>query len=337
MASRYDAVGLRWLRTAAAALLSVVGVAARAQPAMVATSPGLFEYHSGFWLNLHHLLYEQARARRGLDTSRAIVRAALADTSGIGRLTQAQRQAWDAALRYYEAHLAARDVLDRDMARLKTALGDRNDAPTLGDAPVGDSLRVVLDGAAPAYRAVWWARHDAGNRAWVAMLAPQVATHGAALARELTRIFATRWSGFLIRLDASAYANWAGAYTTMYPDRITVATRDPDYGGTSALEMVFHESLHTMDDSLRVALQAAAERRGRQLPGDFTHAVIFFTAGEVTRRRVPGYEPYAARLGIWRRGTFPTYLPILREHWLPWIEGRTTFDAAVDGMARALP
>ena len=321
-----------------AAVMPPAGAAAlRAQPAVVATSPGLFEYHSAFWVNLHHLLYEQARARLGLDTTRAIVRAAAADTGDIDRLTPDERRAWDAALRYYAEHLAARDVLERDMAALKAALGDRENAPTLAGAPIDDSLRLILEHAAPAYRAIWWPRHDGGNRAWVAAIAPLVAAHGASMARRLARIFASPWDEFLIRVDASAYANWAGAYTTNHPDRITVATRDPDYTGLSGVEMVFHETLHTMDDSVRAALQAAAARHGKRLPRDLTHAVVFFTAGEVARREVPGYEPYAGRLGIWSRGAYPTYLPILRAHWLPWIDGHTTFTAAVDGIAAALP
>src|SRR5581483_10741948 len=53
----------------------------------VAVSPGLFEYHSAFWVNLHHFLYEQARARGGFDRGRAIVAQASADTAGIDALS----------------------------------------------------------------------------------------------------------------------------------------------------------------------------------------------------------------------------------------------------------
>ena len=57
------------------------------------------------------------------------------------------------------------------------------------------------------------------------------------------------------------------------------------------------------------------------MPPDLTHAIIFYSAGEVTRDQVPGYQPYAERLGIWSRGIYPTLLPLLRVHWQPWIEG----------------
>ena len=84
-------------------------------------------------------------------------------------------------------------------------------------------------------------------------MAPRVATHGAALSRELARIFNVPWSPFPIRVDVSVYSSWAGAYTTLYPDRITVAWKDTMYANMSGLEMLFHEAMHTMDDSVRRA------------------------------------------------------------------------------------
>ena len=317
-----------------------------AQTPIVAVSPGLFEYHSAFWVNLHHLLYEQARALEGLDSGRVIVGQALRDTAGIEGLTAGERMAWDLALRYYRRHLARHDVLERDMAAIKAALGDRENAPALdrllvrANSFADDSLRMVLDAAAPAYRRAWWSRHDQGNRAWIAGMRARVDRHGPALARELARIFHIPWSDFLIRVDASAYANWSGAYTTNYPDRITVATTDSDYAGSSGLEMLFHESLHTLDDSVRTALARAAKAHGTRVPPDLVHAMIFFTAGEVTRRELsaesPHYLPTAERLGIWQRGGFPRHLPLLRRLWLPWIEGRSSFTAAIDSIAGAL-
>jgi hypothetical protein len=95
--------------------------------------------------------------------------------------------------------------------------------------------------------------------------------------------------------------------------------------------------MHTLDDSVRSGLTAAAAREGKRLPPDFVHAMIFFTAGEVTRRQFPGYVSFAEAAGIWERGGFPRYLPSLRENWLPWIEGRSTFADAITRLAAALP
>src|ERR671932_2770716 len=73
----------------------------------VAVAGRLFAFHSGMWVNLHHFLYATARARIRRDSTHA----ALADTLGLGARSADERRAWDAALAYYAADLAGRDLL----------------------------------------------------------------------------------------------------------------------------------------------------------------------------------------------------------------------------------
>ena len=322
---------------AATAAVALGAPAVRAQSSRVGTSPGLFEYHSAFWVNLHHFLYERARGLNGYDKGRAIVAAAVADTAGVERLDAAERRAWAEALEYYRVHLAPHDLLERDMAGIKAALGDRENQPTLDGASIDDSLRLVLESVAPSYRRIWWPRHDAANRRWIAVTVPLIAAHGDTMARLVSLDFHVPWSTFLIRVDASAYSSWAGAYTTVYPDRITIASLDSSYLGSPAVEMLFHESLHTLTDSVDAALTAAAVRQGKRLPGDLVHAMIFYTAGDAAQRAMPGYQPYAYRLGIWSRGAFPGYLPDLRANWQPFLDGVAGFAESIDRVVAGLP
>src|SRR5690349_13960251 len=207
---------------------------------LVASFAPLFEFHSGFWLNLHYFLYTIGRAQLGLDAGRGNVAIVRGDTSGLGALTPDQRRGFDRAVTYYLHRVAPADVFDRRMIEIKTTLGDLEDAPSLRPSSLPDSLIDALTAAAPAYRARWWARHDASNRAWATAILTRLATHGNALAREITAAFQEQWA-FPIRVDLSAYSSWAGAYTSLYPDRISISTLDPDYHDSSALEMIFHE------------------------------------------------------------------------------------------------
>lgn len=317
---------------------TVVSARGQAPSSLVATDPPFFEFHSGFWLNLHHFLYTLARARLGLDSGRHNVSLVRADTMGLDALSPSLRLPFNDALAYYERHLARLDVFDRRMLAIKTRLGDLEDSISLNTDALPDSLAPVLDSAAPAYRAVWWPRHDAANRAWAAAIMPLLTRHGPALAQAVTSAFRERWSPFLIRVDLSAYASWAGAYTSLYPDRITVSTLDPDYRDDSALEMLFHESLHTYSDSLALALANAAAKVPVSLPRDLLHAMIFYTAGALTKRELgPSYVPYAFRLGIWSRGHFPEYLPLLEDEWQPYLDGQRSFDVAIAAIVRRLP
>ena len=321
-------------------LLAATSVSALAQsrPGLVGSFPPLFELHSGFWLNLHHFLYTLARARLGLDSGRRNVAIVRGDTVGLGALPPQLRVGLNDALAYYEHRLAPLDVFDRRMLAIKTKLGDLEDSTSLPSHAVEDSVSAMLSAAAPAYRALWWPRHDRANRAWAAEIMPLLTKHGPALARAVTSAFHEEWSPFLIRVDLSAYASWAGAYTSLYPDRITVSTLDPDYRDGSALEMLFHESLHTYSDSVADALANGAAKAHVSVPRDFVHAMIFYTAGLLTQRELGAdYVPYAFRLGIWKRGRFPEYLPLLDAEWRPYLDGHRSFDDAIAKLVKWLP
>jgi hypothetical protein len=298
-------------------------------PSRVAVAPGLFEFHSGFWINLHHFLYVQARARKRYpDSRRRAVAAAPSDTVGFGALPTEQRRGWESALAYYEHELAPRDaLLDSLMPPIKNRLGELEDVPSLAGSGLDTALVAALEQAAPAYRALWWPRHDAANRAWIRSMLPLLDRYGTSIARGVSDAFRTPWQGPL-RVDVTAYANWAGAYTTEHPSRITISSLDPEGTGTLGLEGLFHESLHTMEDSIASALHAAGRARGKEVPYGVNHALIFYTAGEVTRRVVGTHTPYAITTGLWER-SWPRYLPILRARWQPWLDGHTSFSDAI--------
>lgn len=101
--------------------------------------------------------------------------------------------------------------------------------------------------------------------------------------------------------------------------------------------MLFHEALHTYTDSVDSALKSAAVRQHATVPLDLVHALIFYTAGELTRRELgtsEAYVLYAQRFGIWTRGAFPRYLPIVRDEWQPYLDGRRSFADAIDAIVR---
>ncbi len=92
---------------------------------------------------------------------------------------------------------------------------------------------------------------------------------------------------------------------------------------------MFHEVLHTMSRTLFDSTQAAFRARGKLMPRNVTHPFIFYTAGELTRRAFPGHVPFADAAGMWSGNPdFARMLPLLRAHWQPHIEGRTSLSDA---------
>lgn len=297
--------------------------------------PGLFAFHSNFWLNLHHFLYVTARARKGLDARRPAVTSALADTAGFGALGESDRNEWEAAVAYYDSAMASRDVLfDSGMVTINNRLAGADSATSLRASGLDPSLVATLERAAPVYRRLWWPRHDSANRAWSSRMLSLLEQHGDSMTAWESRVFREPWSAAPVRVDVTAYSNWAGAYTTRGPSHITVSSTSPGNQDDQGFEILFHEVLHTMDDSLRSSLLAAFRANGKTPPRDLTHTFIFYTAGALTKRAIPEHVTYGEKNRLWGRvPDFRRALPLLQRIWQPYLDGSTTFEEAIQQYA----
>ncbi len=341
----------------------------------------VFEFHSGFWINLHHMLYYEARLRAsppaapqkgnaGPQIKLKIMKDAAA------ALTPAERLAWDSSVEYYVANYVNKDLLfNNDLILLKNQLGDFEDCDELSgtrkktcDAGLPAKLTQVLEVAAPVYRAHLWAEQDRGNRRWVARVAPLVEEQGVGISQRLADIYQTKWPKAKIRVDVSAYANPAGAYTTLDPLRVTISSLDPRNQGDAAFEVLFHEASHGIAEPVQSAIIRECRQRDKAIPRDLWHALIFYTTGEVIRplltpaadsaspdkqdppqtedavkpntNRPPAsrkdtYVPYAIREGLYERG-WKDYLQLLTRFWQPYLDNQSTFDDAIARMVSAL-
>jgi len=306
----------------------------------------VFELHSGFWINLHHTLYGQARASRD----------ARGGPSGMGSVatkrTPSEQLAWDNAVSYYVANYEDKDLLfSTEMILLKNQLGDFEQCDELSgamvkrcDAGLPPKLTRILDAAAPVYRAHEWPEHDRANRKWIAGVSPLVREKGVQLSQRLAEIYQTHWPKERIRVDVSAYANYAGAYTTLDPLRVIISSTDPRNQGSSALEVLFHEASNGIAEPVQLAINRECRQRDKAIPRDLWHALVFYTTGEVIKPAVRGadgeanggeYTPYAVRERLYQRG-WDDYLKLLERFWEPYLENRVTFDDAIAHIVSAL-
>src|SRR5216683_1029745 len=285
----------------------------------------VFELHSGFWLNLHHTLYQEARQQRGappVSSSAKPARPTLQIAPAAKTpLTAAEQRAWGDAVSYYAANYADKDLLfSSELIQLKNQLGDFEDCDELSgktkkfcDAGLPAKLTQILEAAAPVYRAHFWAQHDRVNRRWILRVAPLVREQGVGLSERLAEIYQERWPREKIRVDVAAYANWAGAYTTLDPLRVTISSLDSRNQDAEALEVLFHEASHGIAEPVQESIIRECRQRDKAIPRDLWHALIFYTTGEVIRPvlssagaslseqdgNIPsgGYTPYAVREG----------------------------------------
>jgi hypothetical protein len=327
----------------------------------------VFEFHSGFWLNLHHTLYRQAR----LQHSSAAGANAVTTAAGMNNLSPAEARVWNSALAFYAKNYADKDLtVSLEMILLKNQLGDFETCEDLTgtkkktcDAGLPAQLTQTLEAAAPVYRAHLWTEHDRSNRRWIATVAPLVRRSGLDLSHRLAEIYQTPWPKERIRVDVASFASSTGAYTSLDPLRVTVSSTDTRNQGAEALEVLFHEASHGIADVVQDAIFRECRQRDKPIPRDLWHALLFYTTGEVIRpvaatgasspASVPstpspdpstglpsgsvssGYVPYAVREGLYKRG-WENYLRVLTQYWQPYLDGRVDFSDAVAHMVSAL-
>jgi hypothetical protein len=201
-----------------------------------------------------------------------------------------------------------------------------------------------LEAAGHVYRAHQWPEHDRANRAWIARVAPLVREQGLGLAQRLADIYQTKWPLEKIRVDVTAFANWAGAYTTLDPLRLTISSTDSRNQGSEALEVLFHEASHGIAEPVQQAIARECRQRDKPIPRDLWHALIFYTTGEVIKPVMTAqeggaadaeYTPYAVRERLYQRG-WDDYLKLLTRFWQPYLDGYATYDDAIARMVSAM-
>jgi len=326
----------------------------------------VFEFHSGFWVNLHHFLYHEARARQAIkdahDTTVKPSGPVLKLAPGSQpTLSPAEQHIWDQAISYYVSNYAPKDLLiNIDLILLKNQLGDFEDCNELTgrknracDAGLPGNIGIILEAAAPIYRAHWWPDHDRANRRWVVRVAPLVREQGVGLSERLADIYQSKWPKDKIRVEVCAFANSAGAYTTLDPLRVTIASTDPRNQGPEALEVLFHEASHDIARPVEDAISRECRQRDKPIPRDLWHALIFFTTSEVLRPVLQGAkedplqddipaQPHSAstvppglREKLTQRG-WQEYSRLLVVYWQPYLDGKVTFEDAIAHLVSAV-
>lgn len=326
----------------------------------------VFEFHSGFWVNLHHFLYHEARARLAARDDHASIAKTTSPTlkaaapSGTA-LSPAEQRVWDQVIAYYISNYAQKDLLiNIDLILLKNQLGDFEDCNELTghkkptcDAGLPGNIGSMLEAVAPIYRAHWWADHDRANRRWVARVAPLVREQGVGLSERLADIYQTQWPKDKIRVEVCAYANSAGAYTTLDPLRVTISSTDSRNQGPEALEVLFHEASHDIAQPVEAAIRRECKQHDKPIPRDLWHALIIYTTGEVLRpvvhepqaqpsagdapppKPVAGQVPPALSDILSQRG-WEQYHLLLSLYWQPYLDGKVNFDDAIAHLVSAV-
>ena len=286
----------------------------------------LFDFRSDFWINLHHYLH--ALARNASPLKEDLPAAA----------SPAERESWQAAVASYRTKYGAmRPTFDVPLIMLKIRLLDARGDSLRGSA-VPAEVATVLESAAAVYRRHVWPAHDAANRRFIESVQPTLAKFGQSIATRVAGTYSTTWPTRPIRADVvRSVSPPGGAYTTNNPTHITIEAEDPRQQGFAAIETVFHEASHGWGGTLINELAAAAKTLNVEVPRDLWHAVLFFNAGEITRRALADGGAGEYRLYMDAEKVFANLRPAVAAHWPAFLDGKITRQEALGRILRDSP
>jgi hypothetical protein len=318
----------------------------------------VFEVHSGFWVNLHHFLYLQARLVQGSSSSVDNGRGQAPPNEPPASLQDfpaAEIHAWQDSVAFYAKDLARRDLLlNGDMENINNQLAEMEACPDLEGktSPLCKSglsrdLVEALEGAAPVYRTHWWPEQDRANRQWIAQITPLVQRIGVQLSGQLADVYQRPWPPGRMRVDVVWYGGPYGAYTFLTPTHITIASHDARNQGIYGFEVLFHEASHALAGGVNEAIAREFRNRDKPIPRDLWHALLFYTTGEMLRRDLAydgmdltslhdvdpfTYKPYAEQFGLYSGG-WERFRGMLDLYWRPYLESRVSFETAIARLA----
>ena len=280
---------------------------------------GRYCLQSNVWVNLHQRLVHEAlyggtppKSLAGNDLAR-----------------------WRQAVERYRAWLGDRNpIFDHELVELNAALS-RTTREALPDSIPKDA-REVLASVMPMYRKAQWKADARGNRFYIQLAKPLLEQAGpeiiAAHEKAYGVAFPTR-----ILVDVTAVAGRFGAYTVGQGDdaHVVQSHTTPGMHGFGALESLIHEPSHSIVaadwGAIGGDIAKASAATGVKPRDNLWHAVLFYTAGELTRRayarRGIAYTPVIA--GRYD-GPFKGMQKPLETHWQAYLEGKVSRSEAME-------
>jgi hypothetical protein len=280
---------------------------------------GRYHLQSNAWVNLHQRLLHEARF----------------DTAPPAALSGEDLSRWKATVETYRKFLANRNpIFDDELIRVNAALSAMS-TPELGDS-IPEPAATALKRAMPLYRTVQWEKDDRVNRFWMAVATPMLASAAEELADAHEKAYGRPFPKHIL-VDVAPFAWEFGAYTVGQgvSAHVVISSTNAGNQGFAALEVLMHEPSHAIVDATSGAIGPDILRASHELgvkpPLNLWHAVVFYTAGELTRRAlaqrgVRDYQPYIIKM---YDRAFRGLRQPLEKHWQAYLDGTVSREEAI--------
>lgn len=294
-----------------------------------------FVFHSDFWINLNHYLFQQAdssQLKHLHEDGNALID--LGEVGVIKSMSPADRATLLAAVHFYRTQMRDR-ALGSDLRLWLQAQEGRQ----IADTAQGAILTTMFNAVAPVYERHLWPLHDTQNRNTLKLHLKRIRAFEPTVVEEMARMSGAPWPDVKVRVDLTAYANYAGAYTVVRPAmNVLISTLDPGSTDASFIETVFHEGSHLLfsrSSPFRSRIYFKSEEMGVPFPNGLWHAAQFYLCGRVIQDLL---EPMGIdyEMQLYSRNIYPEYdLPGVADALEEYYRGAEMEDV-IEAMIKAL-
>jgi hypothetical protein len=243
---------------------------------------------------------------------------------------------WNHAVADYRAFVGKRDpITDDELVRMNAALSAATGFSAPKDIP--RTAAKILDAIMPVYRKAQWAEDNRINRFCMSVAAPMLEAAGEELVAAHEKAYEMPFPKHIL-VDFAALGWQFGAYTVGDEDHAHVVMQsqnNPAAEGLMILESMIHEPSHVLVGSTSGAIGGDLTRISKELGirpyANLWHAILFYTAGELTRRAfahqgVLDYKPIILQMYA---GPFKGFRNSLEKHWQAFLDGKMSRDDAL--------
>lgn len=283
------------------------------------TRVGRYRLQSNPWVNLHQRLLYEASFK----------------SEPPSKLSGDELTKWQNAVVRYRAFVDKRNpIFNDELIRINAALSATKTSKLPDSIP--EAAAKVLNAAMPLYQTSQWDEDDRVNRFCIAVVTPMLASAGEELAEALAKAYGVSFPKDIL-VDVAAFGWEFGAYTVGEGEfaHVVIQSTDRANQGFMALESLMHEPSHAIVDATSGAIGSDITRIAKELGVkpryNLWHAILFYTAGELTRRAlekrgVSDYHPII--LEMYDRG-FGGFKQPLETHWQDFLDGKVSREAAI--------
>lgn len=261
----------------------------RDQETAIEYTTDYFEFENNYWVNLHHFLYQKADSGQlrkleedGLDFIE------IGENKAYEQLSSKEKEILNQAIKYYKDSLITKS-LRRDLNDLRIWLNEKEEFKNISDNSFGEEFTAIINSFSPIYEKHFWEIHKAHNLSVLKKHIAIVDEIENEVINKMERLSLNKWpDSTKVRVDITAYANWAGAYTSSKPKmNIVLSTMDPNNVTSSFMETVLHEGSHLLylfgESPIRDKFYFKSEELELEFPRNLWHASMFYLCGRATQ------------------------------------------------------